>query len=73
MRWIRFPGGRKARRARVLDAARAWQQAEREAARERIAKLAQEHHGWNGPTNAYRVAPLLTRGQAVRTRHGGHR
>lgn len=64
MRWFRLPFGPKARRRRVLAAAREWQEAERRAAVQRILTAATDRL----PVVQPRRAPLLTRGQAARTR-----
>ena len=58
------------RRAEALAAAERVQRAEHEAARQRILAAARRHDRamWNGPTQNMAVAPLLTRGQAARTR-----
>jgi hypothetical protein len=73
--WLLPPWGAKARRRQFLAAMREWQEEERAAARDRVlggvARLLDE------PTRPQPVVrphrPMLTRGQAARTRLGEHR
>lgn len=74
MRWDWLPWRRTAKaRARILAAAEAAQETERQAARRRFLEAARhnERPGWNAPTTHLTPPPLLTRGQEARTRQPG--
>lgn len=68
MAWINR--WRKGRARRALEAAQRAQDRERDAARRRLADLAQHGPDWNAATRhlpVQRAAPLLTRGQIDRS------
>jgi hypothetical protein len=66
---LTVPWARRARQRRSLAEAQRVQDAERRAAYARLSELART---WNGATERYPVArPLMTRGQAARTRKAG--
>jgi hypothetical protein len=67
--WRRGNSGRR------LDAAREWQQAEREQRAEydaAVRRILDPVPSWNAPTASYSTAPLMTPLQEARSRPGGH-
>lgn len=77
MNWLSWwRHGRLVRARLQVVAGEVAQEAERRAARQRLLDLARRNTGpvWNAPTRAIPTngRPLLTPGQAHRSRHGSH-